>query len=449
MWKTTMSFSVIDLENNYFLIRFRSSSDAVDALTKGPWLIMGNYLTVQPWTPTFDFTTTTMDQVTIWIHLPGLAVHLYDKKILQKLGQLVGTVIKIDANTSSSTRGRFARIAVTISLAKPLVSQFELDGKVQKVEYEGLPVICFTCGRYGHSSNICKAADTTNDVEKAPQPAIQRQTIPAHQDGGCHDASTIEPFGPWMIVTRKGRKTNNGKENSSEPNRNREPFGANTTRFHILPQVPEEREDPAPAMFLDILSTSRQQALPTLNPTFTTHKENLIRTSTRSKLHNKAAGTKTQNRRPPTPMNPIQNPFPSSALNMREKEVNFSSHANPNSNPFVTSPRAPSNHQVSHLATTLDPTRHTVVFCSPQTSPPGIVRDEVTEYRTRQEPDPQHMADPPDVHTTPCVNEVENAQTQPVQPLSSVEAAGMSDDEDLMVQETLMASMDDINGEQY
>ena len=59
------------------------------------------------------------------------------------------------------------------------------------------------------------------------------------------------------------------------------------------------------------------------------------------------------------------------------------------------------------------------------------------------------MDDPPDVHTTPCVNEVATAQTQPVQPLSSVEAAGMSNDEDSMVQETLMASMDDINGQQY
>ena len=57
------------------------------------------------------------------------------------------------------------------------------------------------------------------------------------------------------------------------------------------------------------------------------------------------------------------------------------------------------------------------------------------------------MVDPPDVHTTPCINEVETAQTQPVQPLSSVEAARMSDDKDSMVQETLMKSMDNTNGQ--
>ena len=43
------------------------------------------------------------------------------------------------------------------------------------------------------------------------------------------------------------------------------------------------------------------------------------------------------------------------------------------------------------------------------------------------------MVDPPDVHTTPCVNEVEIPQTQHVHHLRNVEAAGMSDDEDSMV----------------
>ena len=75
-----MTYSVIDLENNFFLIRFRSAGDAVDARTKGPWIIMGHYLTVQPWSPSFDFTKTVLDQVTVWIRLPGLAVHLYNQK---------------------------------------------------------------------------------------------------------------------------------------------------------------------------------------------------------------------------------------------------------------------------------------------------------------------------------------------------------------------------------
>ncbi|KDO50221.1 hypothetical protein CISIN_1g0394271mg, partial [Citrus sinensis] len=66
-----------------------------------------------------------------------------------------GKVVRIDYNTESMTRGKITRIAVEVTLSKPLVSQFLLDGKVQKVEYENLPNICFGCGKCGHSCESC------------------------------------------------------------------------------------------------------------------------------------------------------------------------------------------------------------------------------------------------------------------------------------------------------
>ena len=47
-------FSIIDLENNYFLVKFQTAVDAERALTEGPWTVMGRNLFVQPWTPDFD-----------------------------------------------------------------------------------------------------------------------------------------------------------------------------------------------------------------------------------------------------------------------------------------------------------------------------------------------------------------------------------------------------------
>ncbi|KAH9670348.1 reverse transcriptase domain-containing protein [Citrus sinensis] len=90
-----------------------------------------------------------------WIRLPGMPHHYYHKRILRMLGQVIGKVIKIDYNTESPCRGKFARIAVELDLAKPLCSQFLLDGKLQKVEYENLPLICYECGKYSHLSITC------------------------------------------------------------------------------------------------------------------------------------------------------------------------------------------------------------------------------------------------------------------------------------------------------
>ena len=40
---------MINLENDYYLVKFNDDNDAVEVLTKGPWTILGHYLVVQPW----------------------------------------------------------------------------------------------------------------------------------------------------------------------------------------------------------------------------------------------------------------------------------------------------------------------------------------------------------------------------------------------------------------
>ncbi|KAK5792686.1 hypothetical protein PVK06_033803 [Gossypium arboreum] len=70
-------------------------------------------------------------------------------------GGTIGKVVRLDFNTDNRTRGRFARMAVYINLNKPLIAQLLVNGRIQRVEYEALPTICFTCGKYGHTKEIC------------------------------------------------------------------------------------------------------------------------------------------------------------------------------------------------------------------------------------------------------------------------------------------------------
>lgn len=162
LWGGSQGFSVIDLENNFYLVWFRNESDAHHALTQGPWTILGHYLTVQQWSPQFDSTNDKIDSIVALIRLPGMPLHYYHKRVICMLGQIIGKVIKIYYNTVSATRGKFSRIAVQVSLDKPLCSQFLLDGKLQKIEYENLSTICFQCGRYSHKSDVCSEQNVNN-----------------------------------------------------------------------------------------------------------------------------------------------------------------------------------------------------------------------------------------------------------------------------------------------
>lgn len=53
-----------------------------------------------------------------------------------------------------------------VNLEKPLVSQVLVNSVLQRVEYESLPTICYTCGKYGHTKEICPLKERISMVEK-------------------------------------------------------------------------------------------------------------------------------------------------------------------------------------------------------------------------------------------------------------------------------------------
>ncbi|PPS14530.1 hypothetical protein GOBAR_AA06041 [Gossypium barbadense] len=155
LWSPSKPFHLMDIENGYFLAKFQSTTDYAKVLSQGPWLIYRQYLNVQPWIKEFTPFQPYPTLVMAWIRFPCLPSFLYKKKILEEIEATVGKVVRLDLNTDSKTRGRFARMAVYVNLEKPLIAQVIVNGTPQKVVYEGLPIICFTCGRYEHSKECC------------------------------------------------------------------------------------------------------------------------------------------------------------------------------------------------------------------------------------------------------------------------------------------------------
>lgn len=69
-------------------------------------------------------------------------MHLYNIKMLKKIGSGLGEVIKIDVHTNNTIRGKYARIAVAVDLGRPLVSKVQMRNILQIIEYENTSVIC-------------------------------------------------------------------------------------------------------------------------------------------------------------------------------------------------------------------------------------------------------------------------------------------------------------------
>ncbi|PPR98740.1 hypothetical protein GOBAR_AA21936 [Gossypium barbadense] len=106
LWNPSKPFHIMDIENEYFLAKFQSTDNYAKVLSQGPWLIYGQYLTVQPWTKEFN----PYNHTQAW-------------KILEEIGGTIGKVVRLDFNTDSRITGHFARIAVYVNLDKPLIAQ--------------------------------------------------------------------------------------------------------------------------------------------------------------------------------------------------------------------------------------------------------------------------------------------------------------------------------------
>ncbi|MBA0711604.1 hypothetical protein Golax_010767, partial [Gossypium laxum] len=152
----------------HFLAKLKCIEDYNKAPSQRPWIIYGQYLTVQLWT----------------------------KRILEEVGGLVGKVVKFDLNADSKTRGRFARMVVFIYLNKPLVSQVMVNGELQNVEDEALPTICFACEKYGYFKDQCSS------------PMVEKNNVSGEVSGNVVNSTFGGEgfvFSPWIVVEWKSQ----------------------------------------------------------------------------------------------------------------------------------------------------------------------------------------------------------------------------------------------------
>lgn len=161
MWQLTEEVSPIDVGHGYYAVRFWNKADYLRVLTGGPWMVMGHYLTVQKWKPGFNAAKAQVGTTMVWIRFPHILMELYGSSVVERMGNLIGKAVRIDPHTKESIRGRYARVHVEIDLHQPLIPYVWVEDRLQVVEYEGLDLICFSCGGYGHRMEGCMVGKPT------------------------------------------------------------------------------------------------------------------------------------------------------------------------------------------------------------------------------------------------------------------------------------------------
>ena len=115
--------------------------------------------------------------------------------ILNRIGNQLGTLLKVDAHTVDGEKGRFARLCVQIDLDQPLTPMVRIGDIHQRVQYEGISAICFHCGCVGHKAPTCPS--------NLPSPSTPVHTPTASSPIPPPSKKDEKGFGEWMLVARK------------------------------------------------------------------------------------------------------------------------------------------------------------------------------------------------------------------------------------------------------
>ncbi|KAH0641373.1 hypothetical protein KY285_037959 [Solanum tuberosum] len=179
----------IDLDNEF---------DYGTVWTKQNMSIECQIMRIQAWTPEFTPEEET-PIVPIWVALPELPWHCYNKVLLSTLLESIGKVLYLDSPTSQRTRGSMAKVRVQVDLTKTRLPHIWMGfknsdpnkGRWQKIQYEGIPNYCMYCKHQGHMDNLCTIKRRDEEFKRRKEMETEKQNkTKSVQNNGITETGT-------------------------------------------------------------------------------------------------------------------------------------------------------------------------------------------------------------------------------------------------------------------
>lgn len=159
------------------------------------------------WTPDFRASDASITNTIVWVRLPEFPYPFFSQpRRLKEIGDMIDSFIKVDEHTEVASKGCFARIAVEIDLKKPLLPKYLIRNSEYNIEYEGIRLICYHCGVFGHHHDDCPASPTV--IERKTKEAAAVAAQKTSQNNVSHRPEQLPEtgYGPWMLVNTHRRQ---------------------------------------------------------------------------------------------------------------------------------------------------------------------------------------------------------------------------------------------------
>jgi hypothetical protein len=131
-------------DSGWLIFKFANEEDKLNVLSGGPFLVYGRPLILRAMPEYFDFSSSDMHSVPVWVKFPNLPLKCWSLKCLSKIANVLGKPVQSDMLTSSMSRLSYTRVLMEVNLLSDLPYSIKVtlpNGSIlhQQVVYETLP----------------------------------------------------------------------------------------------------------------------------------------------------------------------------------------------------------------------------------------------------------------------------------------------------------------------
>jgi hypothetical protein len=165
---------------NIFVAEFNTKADKVRVVDGPPWVVGRHAVLLRDFDVDQKPSEMYFNSLKVWARIINLPFGYMHKRwgavIASPLG-VNGSVPMVECDDSGRCWGGYMRVRVEVDVDKPLmrgVTVFSQRRNVTEwfqVQYENLPLYCFSCGCFGHSSTECKDPGERDAEGKLPYSA--------------------------------------------------------------------------------------------------------------------------------------------------------------------------------------------------------------------------------------------------------------------------------------
>ncbi|KAL8112236.1 hypothetical protein AgCh_019798 [Apium graveolens] len=174
LWRPKEGMEIHDLGDHRFSFVFFHKLDLQKVVEGGPWTFEQSLLLYHVLGENENPHTVPLNKMDIWMQVYDVPKGLISEKLLQNIGDFVGTFVKSDPTNINGVWKMFMRIRITMNVEKPIKRRMKIkreggEWNWVNFKYERLSLFCFVCGVLGHSERDCAVVYANPDkmIEKA------------------------------------------------------------------------------------------------------------------------------------------------------------------------------------------------------------------------------------------------------------------------------------------